>query len=41
MFGDGGVEVCDIELDEGCVVLFGYICEPVGDGFGVLPLVKL
>ncbi len=41
VFSDRGVEVCDIELDEGCVVLVGYSCEPVGDGFGVLPLVKL
>ena len=41
VFGDGGVEVCDIELDEGYIVLVGYSCEPVGNGFGVLPLVKL
>ena len=41
MFSDGRVEVCDIEFDEGCVVLVEYSCEPVGDGFGVLPLVKL
>ena len=40
-FGDGGVEVCDIELDEACVVLVGYSCEPVGDCFGVLPFLKL
>ena len=33
------MEVCDVELDEGCVVLVRYSCEPVGDGFGVLPLV--
>ena len=41
VFGDGGVVVYDVELDEGCIVFVSYSSEPFRDGPGVLPLVEL